>query len=106
MLDSSDEVTQARFKKALKQAQEHFSGTKTMDEHLASWITEVYSTAEAACTVVDEFGGDEALSEYSKEKLTDTIRCLCHLVAEIEWEQEQPRREQGDTSAEAVDSQS
>ena len=90
MFNPSDEVTQARFKKALKKAPEHFSTTKTMDEHLASWVMAMHETAEAACTVAGEFGRDEGLSEYSKETLTDTIRCLHYLIAEIEWVQEQP----------------
>lgn len=106
MFNSSDEVTQARFRKALKKASEHFSTTKTMDEHLASWVMDMHSTAEAACTVAGEFGRDEVLSEYSKETLTDTIRCLHHLIAEIEWVQELSRSEQGDAPAEAVESQS
>lgn len=90
MFNSSDEVTQARFQKALKKASEHFSTTKTMDEHLASWVKDMHGTAEAACTVAGEFGRDELLSEYSKEMLTDTIRCLQHLIHEIEWVQGQP----------------
>jgi hypothetical protein len=88
MFNSSDEVTQARFQKALKTASEHFSATKTMDEHLASWVMEIHSTAEAACTVAGEFGRDETLSEYSKETLKDTIRCLHYLIDEIDWVQE------------------
>ena len=106
MFNSSDEVTQARFRKALKKASEHFSTTKTMDEHLASWIKEVNETAEAACTVAGEFGRDELLSEYSKEMLKDTIGCLHHLISEIEWVQGQPGCEQGNAPAEAVESQS
>jgi hypothetical protein len=106
MLNSSDEVTRARFKKALKKASEHFSTTKTMDEHLASWAMEMHETVDAACTVAGEFGRDEALSEYSKETLKDTIRCLHYLIAEIEWPHEQSGCEQGDTSAVSVESQS
>ena len=90
MFNSSDEVTQARFKKALKKASEHFSTTKTMDEHLASWAKDVLETAEAACTIPGEFGRDAELSDYSKATLKEAIAALHYLIHEIEWVQEQP----------------
>jgi hypothetical protein len=90
MFNSSDEVTRARFKKALKKATEHFSENKTLDEHLASWAKDVLETAEAACTIPGEFGRDAELSEYSKATLKDAIAALHYLILEIEWVQEQP----------------